>query len=1035
MRIGYVLVLLYVTLPVTATAQIAKVDPKIFSQELTPVNPDVANLGAYTMAPPSFSNGLPQQNIPLFEIKENGITYPVNLFYNYSGFKVKEEASSVGLGWGLTDGMIMRIVKHLPDDHTGLLKKFGDFGDELTEEWGLGILNSYFYTNPANATSQYSYTQNRLFYKLYDGQPDLYIYNYGGHTGKFLWVNNAAIKLDHNDVVIGGESLAGHLTFTITTTDGNRATFTEADKINTNPVEITRPRNCNPNAVVETYMDYGNYTAWRVQEIRNLTTQAKITFRYVTNVSTQEINIHQLTSLTLAAPQRFDGSYFTTDFQKDETYRNTTTISFFPQEIESDNYKVVFTTKSRSDGGEYRIDSIRIFNKLNLLQPVKTIAFTQSYFGSTAATNTCWLKLKKINITGGGNDKEYTFSYVQESQNTAGMNKEGLSIDHWGYFNNATNATLVPLTGNLQSQLLHESSLNTGIISWANRDPDYTYARSFSLDTVFYPTGGFTHISYQSADGKGIRVISQEDNDGKQSLSRYYDYGIPPGSTFTITPNYQFDQYYTYQCCGSGAPPSTRITTYSSGQFSTPEFFQVQEAFYDTVTEYIGTPDGRAGRTMYTYAKLYGLTNESLLTGTFHYKYGSNIPVASEKLYYSATTLKTIHYWQVPELSSTGLPSGPCAGDPFSDRNTCCPSDSLINYILGDMTGGVQSTYAFWLRLDSTENINDGVKQRKVYKYHPVDVLTGLPKHTLPTETQELLSDGNTRYTYFYYPGDTDPDNSSFTLGLSQMWDPGDAHFKNYIATPIKTKTILNGHLLSKQTNIYTYNTTRDYLLKTGYEALPAGQESGKEQWALSYDDSAKLVNIRKGTGAAQTYIWDYHLQYPIAEVINASADRAAYTSFESDGLGGWTKNAGAAVNYNTAALTGNNTISGGVQKTVPSGNYIVSLWSTANTYVNGTLITQSPKKQVGSWKLYEIKLTGVTAVNVTGDNIDEVRLYPEGSQMTTYTYDPLAGMTSQCDGSNKLTYYEYDAFGRLMHIRDEHKNIIKKMEYQYKHN
>ena len=107
------------------------IDPKSTLKQSTPLSPDVANIDRYVMSPPNLSNGLPQQNIPLFEIKENGVSFPMSLFYNYSGFRVKEEATSVGLGWGLTDAMIVREVKHIPDDHMGLMKKFEDCENEI----------------------------------------------------------------------------------------------------------------------------------------------------------------------------------------------------------------------------------------------------------------------------------------------------------------------------------------------------------------------------------------------------------------------------------------------------------------------------------------------------------------------------------------------------------------------------------------------------------------------------------------------------------------------------------------------------------------------------------------------------------------------------------------------------------------------------------------------------------------------------------------------------------------------------------------
>jgi hypothetical protein len=51
---------------------------------------------------------------------------------------------------------------------------------------------------------------------------------------------------------------------------------------------------------------------------------------------------------------------------------------------------------------------------------------------------------------------------------------------------------------------------------------------------------------------------------------------------------------------------------------------------------------------------------------------------------------------------------------------------------------------------------------------------------------------------------------------------------------------------------------------------------------------------------------------------------------------------------------------------------------------------------------------------------------------MTTYTYQPLVGMTSASDIGSRITYYEYDGLQRLKRVRDQDYNIIKSVEYQY---
>ena len=196
------------------------------------------------------------------------------------------------------------------------------------------------------------------------------------------------------------------------------------------------------------------------------------------------------------------------------------------------------------------------------------------------------------------------------------------------------------------------------------------------------------------------------------------------------------------------------------------------------------------------------------------------------------------------------------------------------------------------------------------------------------------------------------------------------------------------------------------------------------------YSNKGFVIQQAKSNDVQQSIIWDHNQQMPTAQVIGSSIDKTAYTSFEADGLGGWTMNSGVV--FVPDGITGTKSISGGVNKTVPAGNYVVGVWSKSNTWINGQLQTQTPLKVLGTWRYFELLLTNVTSINISGDNIDEVRLYPQGAQMTTYTYDPLIGLTSQCDANNLITYYEYDGFGRLKTVRDENKNIIKTLDYQY---
>lgn len=56
-----------------------------------------------------------------------------------------------------------------------------------------------------------------------------------------------------------------------------------------------------------------------------------------------------------------------------------------------------------------------------------------------------------------------------------------------------------------------------------------------------------------------------------------------------------------------------------------------------------------------------------------------------------------------------------------------------------------------------------------------------------------------------------------------------------------------------------------------------------------------------------------------------------------------------------------------------------------------------------------------------------------ENAFITSYTYLPTVGMTSQTDPKGYTIYYEYDDFNRLKHVKDADGNIISENDYHYK--
>jgi len=205
----------------------------------------------------------------------------------------------------------------------------------------------------------------------------------------------------------------------------------------------------------------------------------------------------------------------------------------------------------------------------------------------------------------------------------------------------------------------------------------------------------------------------------------------------------------------------------------------------------------------------------------------------------------------------------------------------------------------------------------------------------------------------------------------------------------------------------------------------------------LKYDYE-RLIEQKLVNNFSKSYIWDYKKSYPISEVLNADSASIAYTSFESDGKGNWTFSGSCSTDATSpTGLKSYNLSGGSATKTGlnSSGNYIVSYWSKNGQQTVSNSGTVTTGRTIGSWTYYEHPVTNPSGGTITvsgSGSIDELRLYPKGAMMATQTYQPLVGITTQCDINNRITYYEYDSFGRLKLIRDQDGNILKRIDYKY---
>lgn len=187
------------------------------------------------------------------------------------------------------------------------------------------------------------------------------------------------------------------------------------------------------------------------------------------------------------------------------------------------------------------------------------------------------------------------------------------------------------------------------------------------------------------------------------------------------------------------------------------------------------------------------------------------------------------------------------------------------------------------------------------------------------------------------------------------------------------------------------------------------------------YNYNNKLGCIKERNKPSQSFIYDDSKTLPIAQITNAEAkilsgaycQEALHTSFEGDN--GRT---------HARAKTGSKVLNGSyyirTRDFVP-GNYLVSYWVSNNDGVDWELYKHEMAVVAGQNLEYPIGGRGIT---------DELRVHKKDALMQTKTYDLNKNVTSETDANGKTAYYEYDAFGRLITIKDNNRNKLKSYQY-----
>jgi len=454
-------------------------------------SPNAAALTKFSDVPVSPYTGTADVTVPIYTIQAKGISVPVSISYHTGGIKLKEEAGWVGLGWALNaGGAISRSI--MDHDDFGAIPYFTTMVPQLAGDMTLPYpypftgelqLGPFFYDFVCTYKASTSGGIEDFFQPftsgtdIYDLEPDIYSYNFPGHSGKFIITRAGKVVLQKQENIAIQFQAAGQW-FVILDDQGNKFYFT----------------------VLETYQQIGAATptsSWLLSKIVT-EQQDSVMFNYTPGGGGLEVqpDISQTYN-------QFCSNQGLTTSSPAPTYYNNQTL----QSIDFANGHLLFLSDGkRSDlEGAYKLDSIIQYSKnaAGALTYQQEHDFFYSYFnsshlGRSDSLEYCRLRLDSVKqVSGSFSLPPYAFGY--NNPNPGGSSaKHSYDVDHWGYYNAAGNSQFIPSI----TALYNPPGANQQYFTYtgANREPSFPSTQTFSLEQITYPTGGHTVLTYQPND-------------------------------------------------------------------------------------------------------------------------------------------------------------------------------------------------------------------------------------------------------------------------------------------------------------------------------------------------------------------------------------------------------------------------------------------------------------------------------------------------------------------------------------------------------
>jgi YD repeat-containing protein len=970
-------------------------------------SPQIYDFVSYGNQQISHYIGQTKVTIPIHTYQDYNFEIPIFLSYNSAGFMPNKHESIVGLNWALNaGGAIIRKVNGVPDDKDGV----GEINYlPSMAGWYVGIKTGKI-ANAPDALFKLQINSDEELYKGHinhvETQPDEFMFSAPGIQGSFYIGMNGQVKCSDNKpykVYINlpiqpyqGFAINTSSSFIIIADNGYQYYFGG----DLNSLEISYKYDDPNKSDKYKYPNMPNaaITGWHLtkiiapnaktiyytyEECPNNTEPNQKVYPYVENK--YYVN-NSYVSHTTVIPYSISPL-----ISEDRTEMLTEIIKpAYLKKIQIDNTIISFGYKNITENAimSTQLHGIKVSYKDNIIDD---ISLTYQKFGKSFNR----FFLTDVQHKG---QPPYKLTYYNIADFPNRLTK---GIDHWGFWNGKDN--------------------NSKLIENADRKPNFNFSMTGMLDIIQYPTGGYSKFYYEehnysallkrdfinnrflpvlsasTGTAGGVRIKKIEDSDGNNIFNiTEYEYlknnGSQSSGILMNYPQYSFSWCYNYRdniLDYSVSPPELVTIFYQvQGYALSSESFHINTYLLENYIHYsevkeIHRPNG--GYTIYEFNNY----ESSPDIAEFYLKYTPSLLIPVHPTLMNFCSFADLFYYSGTPgifLNSRHLERGLIKRLCTYTENGYPIEEKLFEYT------GLIDYPNLWM----AGIINTGILAAS-YKIYHYPVLS--KKETV---TQYLNGKPYTTTTNYEY--DMQRQNG-------------------YLKK--QTTTGSNG-ILEEITYNYVYDILRRNKINTN-----------AYQWLNDNNiHNMPIEKLQYKNGKLSSASFSFYNSFPI------TATRTVYPATLLT-----LETTGSIYNYNTGSIDDRLTPEVQYDRYDDVGNIlqlrktdnipILFLWSYNKHYpvAEAKGITYEALTQI----LGENEIKNIADNYFSDEQLREklqtLRERLPHAMITSYTYRPLVGMTSQTDPNGITTYYEYDEFNRLKIVRDHEGNVLYQYEYHYHQN